>query len=262
MSKQVFRLSFSQPFLAQMVTVVLLCGLGYQLAVATWRIGEMLYPQAPIPAQPHNATPQATPAEIRFKTLFPGWDKETAPVATLSSLKVRLAGVIVSSSPESSLVIIEQDGHQNSYGIHDVIDGSQASVVAIKDDHVELLNGGQHEILRLYDDGATSAPDALATTRNQLLKEPKKLLEMVAITPVNKDGVMQGYRLNPGKEATLFQQSGLQPNDLAIAINGFDLREPQEAAKFMGQLSELTQLDITIVRDDAEKNIFVDLSIK
>ena len=262
MSKPVFRLSFSQPFLAQMVTVVLLCGLGYQLAVTTWRIGEMLYPQTPIPAQAHNAHPQATPAEIRFKTLFPGGDKEIAQVATLSSLKVRLTGVIVSSSSESSLVIIEQGGHQNSYGIHDVINGTQASVVAIKDDHVELLNGGQHEILRLYDDAAASVPDTLAATRNQLLKEPKKLLEMVAITPVNKDGVMQGYRLNPGKEATLFQQSGLQPNDLAIAINGFDLREPQEAAKFMGQLSTLTQLDITIVRDDAEKNIFVDLSIK
>jgi general secretion pathway protein C len=30
----------------------------------------------------------------------------------------------------------------------------------------------------------------------------------------------------------------------------------------MAQLSELTQLDITVLRDDAEKNIFVDLSIK
>ncbi|OAT18721.1 general secretion pathway protein C [Buttiauxella noackiae ATCC 51607] len=262
MSKPVFRLSFSQPFLAQMVTVILLCGLGYQLAVLTWCIGEMLFPQAPLPAQAHNGNPQAAPAEIRFSTLFPARDKEIAPGATLSSLKVRLAGVIVSSSPENSLVIIEQSGHQNSYGIHDVIDGTQASIIAIKDDHVELLNGGQHEILRMYDDAVTSAPDALATARNQLLKEPKKLLEMVAITPVNKDGVMQGYRLNPGKEATLFEQSGLQPNDLAIAINGFDLRAPQEAAKFMAQLSELTQLDITVVRDDAEKNIFVDLSIK
>ncbi|MCA1920773.1 type II secretion system protein GspC [Buttiauxella noackiae] len=262
MSKPVFRLSFSQPFLAQMVTVVLLCGLGYQLAVLTWCIGEMLFPQAPLPAQAHNSNPQAAPAEIRFSTLFSARDKEIAPAATLSSLKVRLAGVIVSSSPENSLVIIEQNGHQNSYGIHDVIDGTQASIIAIKDDHVELLNGGQHEILRMYADAVTSEPDALATARNQLLKEPKKLLEMVVITPVNKDGVMQGYRLNPGKEATLFEQSGLQPNDLAIAINGFDLRAPQEAAKFMAQLSELTQLDITVVRDDAEKNIFVDLSIK
>lgn len=262
MSKPVFRLSFSQPFLAQMVTVVLLCGLGYQLAVLTWCIGEMLFPQAPLPAQAQNGNPQAAPAEIRFSTLFTARDKEIAPATTLSSLKVRLAGVIVSSSPDNSLVIIEQSDHQNSYGIHDVIDGTQASIIAIKDDHVELLNGGQHEILQMYDDAVTSAPDALATARNQLLKEPKKLLEMVAITPVNKDGVMQGYRLNPGKEATFFGQSGLQPNDLAIAINGFDLRAPQEAAKFMAQLSELTQLDITVVRDDAEKNIFVDLSIK
>ncbi|OAT31927.1 general secretion pathway protein C [Buttiauxella brennerae ATCC 51605] len=261
MQKAVFRLSLSPPFLAHMVTIVLLCGLGYQLAGLTWRMGEFLFPDAPPRVVAMSKKP-AAPAEIKFNTLFPNRNKQEIPAATLSSLKVRLTGVIVSSVAEDSLVIIEQGGQQNSYGIHDVINGTTASIVAIKEDHVELLNGGQHEMLRLYDDAIAGSSDGLSDTRAQLLKEPKKLLEMVSITPVNKDGAIQGYRLNPGKEATLFQQSGLQPNDLAIAINGFDLRIPEDAAKFMAQLSELTQLDITVLRDDAEKNIFVDLSIK
>lgn len=259
-SKPVFTRRFSQPFFVQIVSGVLLCGLGYQLAVLTWRLGEMVFPQAQAPVLASKKPPAMQPTQISFNTLFPGQPEKQSPAATLSSLKVRLAAVIVSSTPEDSLVIIEQAGHQNSYGIQEVIDDTQASITAIQDDHVEVLNAGKQEILRLYDDAAPGTPAGQPGSRQQLLKEPKKLLEQVAITPVNKAGVIQGYRLNPGKEATLFQQSGLQPNDLAIAINGFDLRAPQEAAKFMAQLSELTQLDITVLRDDAEKNIFIDLA--
>jgi general secretion pathway protein C len=256
MRKPVIRLSFSQPFLVQMATLILLCGIGYQLAGLTWRLADILFPALPVVVQ--DKKPEATFADIKFNTLFLKRDSEEKPTVTLSSLKVRLAAVIVSSTPENSLVIIEQGGHQNSYGIHDVIDGTQASIIAIQPDAVELLNAGQHESLKLYDE-ASNQPDGLSSARNQWLKEPKKLLELVAISPVNKAGAIQGYRLNPGKEATLFSDSGLQPNDLAIAINGFDLRSPQDAAKFMAQLSELTQLDITVLRDDAEKNIFIDL---
>lgn len=261
MSKTVYRLSFSQPLLARMVTVMLLCGMGYLLAMLSWQTGELLFPQTPASTQVKRHKPQVAPAEIRFNTLFHERKNEEAAAAR-SSLKVRLAGVIVSSAAENSLVIIEQDGKQRSYGPDETIGGTQASIVAIHPDAVELLNAGQREILRLYDDAVSHGPDEQATTRDRLLAEPKKLLELVAITPVNKEGALQGYRLNPGKEATFFQQSGLQPNDLAIAINGFDLRAPQEAAKLMAQLGELTQLDITVVRDAAEKNIFVDLSNK
>lgn len=259
-SKQVFRVDLNPRVLAQMITLILLCTVGYQLALLTWRIGEFLFPPEQVQLAAKNGP--SAPADIRLTRLFQHQDKAEVPAVTLSSLNVRLAAVIVSSQPEDSLVILEQSGKQNSYVLHDVISGAQAKITAIYPEKVEVLNEGRTEELRLYDDTQTRPSQRPTSVRSTLLKEPAKLLDLVSISPVHKAGALQGYRLNPGKNAAIFQQSGLQPNDLAIAINGFDLRIPEDAAKFMAQTAEVTQLNITVLRNDAEKTVFLDLSVE
>lgn len=262
MSKPVLRLNLHQPFWAQMVTAILLCGLGSQLAMLTWRIDDMLF--APTQIQPvvHKAPATVIPPKVPLTRLFMAPEKADVPTAALSSLNLRLAAVIVSSQPADSLVIIEQGGQQASYGIQEVIRGTQARVQAIQADRVELLNDGRAEVLMLYDDSARHSPPTLSSARSQVITDPATLLDLVSVSPVSKAGALQGYRLNPGKDASLFQQSGLQPNDLAVVINGFDLRIPADAAKFMAQAGEISQLSITVIREDAEKNIFLDLTVK
>ena len=57
----------------------------------------------------------------------------------------------------------------------------------------------------------------------------------------------------------MFGNLGLQPNDLAININGFDLREPSQAMQAMQQMKEVSQLDITIERDGEQQSLSVSL---
>ena len=57
------------------------------------------------------------------------------------------------------------------------------------------------------------------------------------------DGELIGYRLSPGKEPELFKQMGLQNNDLAVAINGYQLTDLKQA---MAAINELRTVDMPL----------------
>ncbi|MFP3458979.1 hypothetical protein R0J89_22260, partial [Psychrobacter sp. SIMBA_152] len=67
--------------------------------------------------------------------------------------------------------------------------------------------------------------EALIETREELLEEPGKLFDYIRVSQAMNDGELIGYRLSPGKEPELFKQMGLQNNDLAVAINGYQLTD-------------------------------------
>ena len=60
---------------------------------------------------------------------------------------------------------------------------------------------------------------------------------------------IKGYRLNPGRDRSLFEQSGLKRNDLAVSINGYDLTDFGESIKVMNELKNMTDISITVERD-------------
>ena len=71
----------------------------------------------------------------------------------------------------------------------------------------------------------------------------------MTISPVRRDGELQGYRVNPAQYPDYFTQLGLKANDMAVAINGYDLTDTNEAMKVIGQLSSMNQISLTIERD-------------
>ena len=73
------------------------------------------------------------------------------------------------------------------------------------------------------------------------------------------NGKLSGYRLNPGKDPALFRQSGLRENDLAIALNGLDLRDKEQARQVLAQLPELTEITLTVERDGQKNDIYLAL---
>lgn len=68
---------------------------------------------------------------------------------------------------------------------------------------------------------------------------------------------MHGYRLTPGKDSQLFYNAGLQDNDLAVSLNGSDLRDTKQAQQIMEQLPELTEMKITVERDGQFYDVFI-----
>ncbi|MCF2859601.1 type II secretion system protein GspC [Pseudoalteromonas sp. SMS1] len=189
-----------------------------------------------------------------------------------TQLNVRLTGIVaVSQNDVAGLAIIESQGRQETYLVQDAIKGTRAKLAQVLPDRVILDVSGRFETLML--DGLdftqkvampttpkrNSEPKSrkisedtrseLAQRRQELLNEPGKLFDYIRISPERRNGQLVGYRLRPGKDPELFKKMGLKNNDLAIAINGYQLTDMKQAMTAMNELRESTDANITIERD-------------
>ncbi|GEK09708.1 MULTISPECIES: type II secretion system protein GspC [Pseudoalteromonas] len=187
-----------------------------------------------------------------------------------TTLNVRLTGIVaVSQDDGAGLAIIESQGRQETYSVNAAIKGTRAKLARVLPDRVILDVSGRFETLML--DGLefsrnvamptrtkqivnnTTSPtptrNELANRRQELLSDPGKLFDYIKISPERRSGELIGYRLSPGKDPELFKQVGLQANDLAIAINGFQLTDMKQAMSAINELRTSTDANITIERD-------------
>ena len=74
------------------------------------------------------------------------------------------------------------------------------------------------------------------------------------------DGKLKGYRINPGKDVAFFHRIGLLPNDLAVSINGYDLRDNGQAMQIMQQLSSMSEMNLTVERNGQQQDIYIRLT--
>lgn len=205
-------------------------------------------------------------------------------------LSINLTGIVaVSNDDQAGIAIIESQGRQVSYLVEEVVKGTRAEVAQILPDRVILSVNGRYETLMLdgldftkkvsmpvlaareeQDMGpqklaqselqinATADPDvkeALIETREELLGEPGKLFDYIRVSQAMSDGELIGYRLSPGKEPALFKQMGLQNNDLAVAINGYQLTDLQQAMAAINELRNTSDATITIERDGEQIDV-------
>lgn len=169
--------------------------------------------------------------------------------------KMKLSGIVFSPRLEYSIAIIESDNHQYSIGTGEKIPGYDATIIAINNDHVIIDDKEESVVLYLnYDSEKLPLDDKKAIS---MTHGPRNIYDVVNITPdiVNKN--FNGYRLNAGNDKQLFYQVGLHDNDLAIALNGIDLRNARESQEIMKQLSSLTELKITVERNNQLYDIFI-----
>ena len=200
--------------------------------------------------------------------------------APKTSLNIRLVGVSASSNPQRSAAIIEQAGQQQTYIVGDELGRSGVTVEEIYADRVLLDNNGRIETLQLEDIGEdrpalsliVDEPTAATTetteiparevgeAMEQLSADPQSITDFVSISPAMENGELIGYRLQAGQKPELFRQSGFQNGDLAVAINGYDLTDMQQAMEFSNQLTTLTRADISIVRDGQPMQMSIELT--
>ncbi|ATY79329.1 GspC family type II secretion system variant ExeC [Aeromonas veronii] len=261
----------------QVAFLALLIMLAQQSAALTWRLLTLASPQTSQPWQPSavavsgQSTPRLELGEVSRLALFgkaiPKAQAKAAVAANAprTQLNAQLNGVLASSDPAKSIAIIAMSGIQNSYGVGDMIDGTQARIRQVYPDRVIIERDGRDETLML--DGeeygkplpqTNTAP--LGSLRSELMADPSKITDYLNISPVQVDGRMTGYRLNPGSNPEFFNQSGLQANDLAISINGLDLRDNMQAMQAMQQMAGATEMTVTVERQGEQFDIYVRLS--
>lgn len=255
--------------LPQIVTLIILITAIPQLAKLTWRL---VFPVSheDISALPLTASPMAE-SELKTErpvfTLF-GLAAKNNPAPTdathlnqvpVSSLKLRLTGLLASSNPARSIAIIEKGNQQVSLSSGDTIPGYDARIVAILPDRIIVNYQGRKEAILLFNDTRAPSSSPAAAPRPPLMKrlreQPQNILTYLTISPVLSGDKLLGYRLNPGKDASLFRQSGLQANDLAIALNGIDLREQEQAQQALQNLADMTEITLTVEREGQRHDI-------
>ncbi len=205
-------------------------------------------------------------------------------------LSINLTGIVaVSNNDKTGLAVIESQGQQATYLVEDVVKGTRAKLAQVLPDRVILDVSGRFETLML--DGldftktvsmpvlaereadveqgpreleidqqidATADEDvkeAIIETRDELLQDPGKLFDYIRVSQAMKDGELIGYRLSPGKDPALFKQMGLQNNDLAVSINGYQLSDMQQAMSAINELRNSTDANITIERDGEQIDV-------
>lgn len=255
--------------LPRIVTLIILITAIPQLAKLTWRV---VFPVSSedISALPLTAPPAAEPELKNVRpafTLFglatknpPAPEEATSlDQVPVSSLKLRLAGLLASSNPARSIAIIEKGNQQVSLSVGDTTPGYDAQIAAILPDRIIVNYQGRQEAILLFNDTRASSSSPAAAPRPPLMKrlreQPQNILTYLTISPVLSGDKLQGYRLNPGKDASLFRQTGLQENDLAIALNGIDLRDQEQAQQALQNLADMTEITLTVEREGQRHDI-------
>ncbi len=212
--------------------------------------------------------------------------KEKVTDAPVTRLKLTLTGVVTSTEEGHGAAIIENRNQQETYGVNDEIEGTNATLEEVHVDRVIISNNGVNETLML--DGVdynkpssrsaakprptrqaqppmdedenrrTLSSDALQA-RRELQQKPSSFTDYIAVAPNRENGELTGYRVSPGKNSSLFKEVGLKSGDVITDINGLDLTDMQQGLEAMNLLRELESLQMTIQRKDELLTIYLDL---
>ncbi|WP_224322337.1 type II secretion system protein GspC, partial [Klebsiella michiganensis] len=217
---------------------------------------------APATPSPETALPRFTLFGLAEKTSASahGGNLDQAPV---SALKLRVTGLLASTDPSRAIAIMMKGNQQVSLGIGDSTPGGEAKIVAIFPDRLIVNYRGRNEAIPLFNDPPAAGKNSAAPPARQLAQElraqPQNILHYLNISPVMVNDKLSGYRLNSGKDPALFRQAGLKENDLAIALNGLDLRDKEQSRQALAQLPELTEITLTVERDGQKQDIYLAL---
>jgi general secretion pathway protein C len=281
-------------FLVVMLLAIFLLAYAAELTWRLWpqptgnsRVEKMSSGQ---PIKQQNSTNSLNLADIKRLNLF--GDYNAAPVeetavtvdAPVTRLSLTLTGVVASSEKGQGAAIIENLKQQQTYGIGEKIEGTNALLQKVYSDRVIIKNGATNETLML--DGVdynknviqvtsqapvdstpqnnsvaerrTLSDDAIQASRN-LQDQPASFVDYIAVSPHRPNGELSGYQVSPGKKPALFQAAGLKSGDVITEINGLDLTDIQQALEAMNMLKELQSLQMTVQREDELITIYLDL---
>ncbi|AIW20565.1 general secretion pathway protein GspC [Vibrio coralliilyticus] len=274
----------NQDRLSSMATVVL-------LGMSAWVSGALIWKpmesQSVTPWQPTSVAGSVSKdsglniAELQNSNLFGRYQAqapvEKKPVVTeapKSRLNVILVGVVTSTEANKNLAVVASRGQQATYGIGETLEGTRATVVQVLYDRIIVDNSGRNETVMLeglkYTKNLQQQPktksikadvsaDKLDEIRSVIRKDAKQIFQYVRMSQIKRDGEVIGYRLTPGKEKELFESVGLQSGDIATQINGQDLSNPATMGEIFKNMSQLTELNLTVERDGQPYEIYIEL---
>ena len=212
-------------------------------------------------------------------------------------LDLELRGIVAGESSDKTgkAIIIDSSGNEGVYNVGDSL-ADNTEVIAIQPHQVVLQRGATREALSLpLHDGvarnssnrtsqvATSQRPTPATSQGIQIGEISNfrglrgpaagglapvniagmnvtdfsaLAKSVRVTPVTGGG----FRVFPGRDATVFRQLGLQANDVLTAVNGQPLTNVQAAMQIFQQTDNVAGITISVRRGNQVIQLQPDVS--
>ena len=263
---------------ASVATALCVVLLAYSAARLTW----MLVPIPPgatvpppltvVPAagsQPNDAL--SLSREIVAKHLFGQAQTATATseLATIpeTQLKLVLRGVMASQDPHTATAIVaDPSGNEDFYTVGEELPGG-ATLKEVHAQYIVLSRGGRFETLRLPTDalnisngvlarpGNTTptgvSPDAgalLQQYRDQFIKDPQSLADLLQGEPYWQNGRLIGYRLRPGRDPGVLEKLGIHSGDVVTAVNGVSLTDPGGRMELLRNMNNASQFNVELLR--------------
>ncbi|MGH8398816.1 MAG: type II secretion system protein GspC [Gammaproteobacteria bacterium] len=260
------------PFWASLLLGVLLA---WTLAQLTWVLIPRPHPATPIYSAQSAATPAFDAGNLADMHLF-GTANSNRPVnAPETTLNLVLRGIVADDvKNKQSFAIIASNGIGQVYAVGAQLPGG-AQIQSIFPDHVLLIYNGHTQSLRLpktSSPGNTGYNTALPADtpsvvygsslpanqnlnqlRNELVRHPERLLDMMRAMPVMENGKLSGYRVFPVGNSNAFSKLGLQPGDVVTAVNGMPLDNPAQSMQILSKLKTSDQVSITFTRNGQQQ---------
>ena len=272
-------------WMRNMVVLVVLALLAYQLSIAFWQ----LFPASNIGDSNlrnqfekggNPVTPQQSYLEkaqlIGRAYLFGKPEVEKSPVvetenAPETKLNYKLRGIYYSEVDRLSSAIVETKINDSKhYRLDDEL-ADNITLAAIERDHILINRYGKIERLNLEKSVAgaggkgintiSSNPNSLASSallrsyRKRYVSNPMALANRFQAIPVTENGKNIGFKLKALRGESLLKKLNFQSEDVFVKVNGIGLDEPFQALDALKSLTTSSSVSITVRRNGNEETI-------
>jgi general secretion pathway protein C len=213
--------------------------------------------------------------------------KKKEPVK--ANLNIKLVGVFLGPK---SVALIEKSGKTEVYKINDKI-LPDVELLEVEKDSVIVLHAGEEKFIELeklteLDIKPITSNEANKTTLSPpsnfqsrtsfslneisskftqgtidqqeiLLNQPIALEDVFISTPVEENGVMIGFKVNPQKNKATLDYLQLNPNDVVTEINGVAATEFADMEDLQGLINGGSSVIIRLIRNGKEEELAIAL---
>ncbi|HMA98704.1 MAG TPA: type II secretion system protein N, partial [Wenzhouxiangella sp.] len=156
------------------------------------------------------------------------------------------------SAIEPLQILIERDGRQSALRIERELAQRAASSAA----RSNPSRGGAAARNLPGIRGFQAPAGVSAASLQRPAAVPAGFADQISVLPVAGGG----YRVRPGRDATLFAELGLQVNDVVTAVNGQPLTSRQDAQALFADVLRRGEVSITITRQGREMTLRPELT--
>ncbi len=197
-------------------------------------------------------------------------DAANAPVSTMPLV---LAGLLATPDPKQGMAIIgDSAASAKVIAVGQQVPGG-SQLHSVYSDRAIIDRSGTLESVYLPRNptagmaAAPPPPPAQASNeaniermRRLVSDDPGLIGRVIRPQPVFQGGQMKGFRVYPAGNRQMFARMGLRDADTIIAINGAPLNDKDRAQEIFNTLSSSTDARITIMRNNRQQELVLNLA--